>query len=361
MKTQSITISSGNIHDPVLEEMMQKRDTELKEMARKNAKHFAKRNLPASEGDNLSNYTGEIKAGYEKMAADVFHHLQPAAHFPEAKMDADYFKEIDRNLETGIREKETQNRNDEYELGEFNHGSIPSRIRYASISTSITTVGEILFNTKAFQVTGENMLFALILSICISFAVFIFSHITPFLYKGAKTKFQRYMVVIGALAFVTGLFTALAIFRSIYLESHDVHIDPFYFVIINMFFFIVSTLVSFFVMPTWAEIKINAIRLKIYYALKKRNKEIELLKAEREKIKTTILERTKLRIRIAHHANYAVDRIRKMYRESVEIFKITNLTFRSDSKAPDCFGGTVPEPDIEDFNYTVITTNNKQS
>ena len=106
MKNQSITISSGNIHDPVLEDMMQKRDAELKELARKNAKHFAKQNLPAPKGDNLSHFTGELKAGCEKLATDVNYHLQPSAHFPEAKMDAEYFKEKVLKLETEIKEKE---------------------------------------------------------------------------------------------------------------------------------------------------------------------------------------------------------------------------------------------------------------
>lgn len=355
MNNQVITISSGNIHDPVLEDMMQKRDAELKETARKNARHFAKRNLPSPEGDQLSHYTGELKAGYEKLATDVFHKLQPAAHFPEAKMDADYFREKYNKLEKEILEKEEKNKNDEYDLHDFDQSSIPSRIRWALITTLIITVGEIMFNTKAFQVTGENLLFALILSICISFAVFVFAHITPFLYKGAKNKLQRQLVIVGALSMVTVLFTALAIFRSTYLEAHDVHISPVYFVIINIFFFIVSALISFFVLPSWAEIKQNALRLKIYNGIKKRKKEIERLKAEVHKIKNTILERTKLRIRIAHHANYAANRIRKMYWEAVEIFKTTNMVYRTDGKAPDCFTQVMPDPDISDFSVSIIT------
>jgi len=357
MKNQSIAICTGNIYDPVMEDMMQKRDSELKELARKNAKHFAKKNLPTPANDNLSHYTGEIKAGYEKLATDVYYHLQPGAHFPEARIDADYFKEKVSILEKEITEKEAQNNNDEYELNGFDKSSIPGRIRWALISTLIITAGEIMFNTKAFQVTGENLLFALILSICISFAVFIFSHITSFLYKGAKNPLQGRLVIISSLILVTILFSALAIFRSSYLASHEVHINPIYFVIINLFFFIVSALLSFFVLPSWGEIKTNALHLKTFHAMKKRSKEIKQLKAEVEKIRTTIMERTKMRIRIAHHANYAADRIRKMYWETLEIFKTTNLTFRTDRKTPDCFGEVVEGPDINDFNYTIVTSN----
>lgn len=357
MKKHEVSISNCNIYDPVLEEMMQKRDAEIKETARRNARHFAKRNLPAPTGGNISHLTGEIRAGYEKLASDVNFHLQPSAHLPEAKMDAEYYREKFNKLDAEKKEKEELNRNEEYELQDFDKSSIPVRIRWALFSTLIITLGEIMFNTKAFQITSENLLFALILSICISFAVFVFAHVAPLLYKGAKNKLQRIYVVIGSLALVTILFAALAIFRSSYLAVHNVYINPTYFVIINLFFFIVSALISFFVLPSWTEIKHNAMRLKIYFAIKKRKREIERLKIEIGKIKETILERTKLRIRIAHQANYAADRIRKMYWETLEIFKTTNLAYRTDSKTPDCFNEDLPEPNIEDFNFTLTAYN----
>ncbi len=358
MNNQILKIPSGNIFDPVLEEMMRKRDVELKETARRNAKHFAKKNLPAPLGDSISHYTGEIRTGYEKLGAEVFHRLQPASHFPEAKADAEYYREKDGQLEKEINEKEAQNHNDQYELNEFDQSSVPSRFRWAMISTFIITIGEIVFNTKAFQITGESLFFALLLSICISFAVFVFSHIAPMLFKGAKNKIQRISVVVGSLLLITGLFTALAIFRSSYLETHDVHINPFYFVIINLFFFLVSSLLSFFVLPTWPEVKENALRLKTLLAIKKRKKEIKLLKAEREKIKETILERTKIRIRIANYSNYAADIIRKMYWESLEIFKTTNLTYRNDGIVPDCYREILNAPDIADFQFTYLIAEN---
>lgn len=360
MKTTAVTLPTGNIFDPVLEEMLQKRDSELKVLVERNSKNFAQRNLPVLVGDNLLNYTGEIKAGYEKLGAEVFHYLQPAAHFPEAKVDASYFQEKVKNLDTEINEKEAQNHNDENTLKDFAQNNIPSRVKWAFVSTLLITLGETMFNTKSFQVTGENLLFALILSICVSFAVFVFSHMTPLLYKESTTRLKRLAVVSGALFLVTCLFTALAIFRSSYLATHDVHIQPFYFVIINLFFFIVSALVSYFIMPTWSEIKQNALLLKLQYVVKKRKKEIEKMKTERDKIYATIMERTKIRIRIAHYANYAAERIKKMYYESIGIFKTTNLIFRKDGIPPDCFSEDTPVPEIENFYYSLVSTKEYQ-
>lgn len=361
MKPQTLSIYSGNIFDAALEEIIQKKDTELKESARKNAKHFAraKPNLPAKEDETLAPYIGEIKAGYEHLASQVLHHLQPAAHFPEAKMDAEYFKEADKELDVKIKNLEDANRADEYEGGNNNSGNILLRSLAAGIATFIINIGEVIFNTKSFQITGDNMLFALIISISVSFTVFAFSHFAPFLYKSAKSVSHRRLVLFGSLLGVTILFTVLAIFRSTVLAIQDVHIAPFYFVIINLFFFIVSALISFFVLPSWAEIKENASRIKLALAITKRKKEIENLKKEKDAIRKTILERTKNRVRIAHYANYAAERIRKLYFEAVEIFKSTNLTYRTDGQMPDSFSALIPEPNIDNFEIIFNVSNIK--
>ena len=278
----TVTKYTSRVYDPKLEEVIQHKDVELKELARKNAKHFAKQNLPHPVGDSLASYTGEIKTGFEKLSSDVLDHLQPEAHFPEAKMDADHFKEKDKNLENEIKDREDKNRADEYEMGNANHGNISKRIRGAVIITIIITIGEILFNTKAFQILGESMLFALLISISISIGVLIFAHMIPLLYKGAKTTIQKRLIVIGSILLITGLFYVIAILRSEYLADHDVHISPFYFVIFNLFFFIVSALLSYFILPAWEEIKENSKHLKVINNIKKRKDEIEQLKKQRE-------------------------------------------------------------------------------
>ena len=181
----------------------------------------------------------------------------------------------------------------------------------------------------------------------------------PLLYKAAHTKLQRRLILAGAMLLVTGLFTALAIFRSQYLASHEVYISPGYFVLINQFFFIVSGLLSFFVLPTWAEIKQNAALIRLHRTILKRRKKIERLKQEREANRHQLSEKTKERIRLVHTANYSADVFRKMYKQSIEVFKRTNLTYRTDGRAPDCFSEVVEEADIHDVSLNVITQNRK--
>jgi len=356
MKTQLATTTH---YDSALEEIIFKKDAFLKEQARKNAKHFASNNLPAPAGNKLLPFTGDLKSGYEQLATEIFQHLQPDANLPEAKMDADALREKDNELDAEIKNREDQNRNDKYELDGYNPGSVPARVMWAIISTAIIGVGEVLFNTKAFQVAGETMLFALLLSISVSFAVFVLAHMAPFLFKRAKTSFRRRLVVAGALFITIGLFQTLAIFRSRYLAHHEVDIAPFHFVIINLFFFIVSALLSYFILPSSDELKQHERRLKIYKTINKRKGEIKQLKREKEKIRDIVLEKTKERMRILYYTNYALDRIKKMYSESVSIFKNTNLIHRNDGKVPDCFSEELPAPDIEKFSFSFIPAKNK--
>lgn len=359
MKTKSLQIVASQL-SPEIENIIHKKDTELKDLARKNARHFAKRNLPAPSGDSLLPNIGEIKTGYEQLAARVNQILQPQTHIPEASMDNDMFKEKDKHLDSEIKTKEDQNHHDQYELGNYNPGSIPLRLWIAGAATAIIFTGEVIFNAKSFQITGENLLFALILSFSISLGIAVFSHIVAFMYKGARTRIERWLIVGGSLLLVSAVFAVLAVFRSSYLASHDVNVSPGYFVLFNLFFFIVSALLSFFLLPTWQEIKENLRHVRLHYAMKKRNRQIKKLRAEKIAIKDLHTANNKQRIRLIHHASYAAERIRKMYFECVEVFKGTNLVFRTDKQTPDCFTEQVPEPDVEDISITVVSQNTIQ-
>ena len=264
MNNQLITYESAQ-HNPVVEGIIQKRDAEIKEQVQKKATHFALRNLPLATGDILEHYIGEFRASYEKLAAEVFHLLQPATHFPEAKIDGDYFRRKSADLELEIDAKEKKNNSDKAFLGDYDFHAIPKRVGWTLGVTFMITIAETLYNTKAFELIGENLLFALFLSAFLSFTVFLFSHLVPIWYKSAVSTLRRRLIIVVSAMMAISVFTALAIFRSQYLASHGVIVSPIYFIVINIFFFVVSTLISYYFLPSYQEIKIiwqsaNAIR-----------------------------------------------------------------------------------------------------
>lgn len=347
MKTKAITIFSG-IRIKELEEAIDKKDRALKELARSNGKHLAMRNLPAAIGDRLHPYLGELKSGYEELAAYIQQHMQPATHIPQAQMENAAAKEKDKQLDLEIKKKEDQAANDRHSLGNYHPGSIALQILIVAILTFIIWIGDTVYLTKSFAITGENFLFSLVLSISVSVAAFGFSHLASFLLKSAKSPFWWRVILFSSLGLILAVFITLAIFRSRYLAAHDIEVSPVSFVIINFFFFIVSALLSFFILPSWQEIRDNIASLKKYNGIKKNLKKAENLRNEKEERKKILADRNSQRIELNHHAQYSVDLVRKKYAESVEIFKGTNIVYRTDRQVPDCFEELPPSLDISD-------------
>jgi flagellar biosynthesis protein FliP len=172
---------------------------------------------------------------------------------------------------------------------------------------------------------------------------------------------MRRLIVASSLLLIMLVFTSLAIFRTQYLAAHGTNVSPVYFVIVNLFFFIVALLLSYFILPTWNELKENAHSIKLYKGIQKRTAEIQRLQAEKEAIKDSLLERNKMRIQIAHYAEYAVMEVKSMFRESLGIFQSTNLLHRSDKCVPLCFSTATNDIEVDRFEISFTHPNESLS
>jgi len=344
-------------HEPVIERLIASRHQELIEQAKKNGQHFALKNLPAPDETNIEPYINDLKNGYFHLAAQVSKHLQTGSHGPEARMEIVHLQDKDKQLAEEIKNREHQNHMAMYELGNFNPTALNDRFRIASLVSLIITIGEILYNTKAFQIIGENMLFAFIISVSITVAVLAFSNLVPFVLKAVKKKLHRWLVIFASFALIMGLFISLAIFRTQYLAAHGQKVSPVNFVIINIFFFIVATLLSYFVLPTWKEIRDHAHKNKKYKEKERRVVEIKNLYAEKEAIKENLLERNKVRIQLANYDLYLINEVKSMFRESLGAFQSSNLINRSDKCVPKGFSDQANDIEIEQLNDSITNLN----
>lgn len=360
MKSNAITIASGK-NSLALEAEIKDTREQLLNLAIKNAKHFATKSMPAVAGDKLHNYTDIFKTTCEHKYAQLCVLLNPASNFPAAKIDHDHFKESEAEIDSQIAQKVNQNHNGRFELGDYDPQSIPQRILLAAILTTIILCGEILYNTKAFQVTGESILFALAISFCVSVGVFIAAHGVPLLYKEAKTAMRRRLIVISALALATVVFFALANLRSSYYAQHDFYVNPLYFVVVNLFLFLVSALLSYFVVPSLIELKQNSLLLKRHQTIQKREEEVGKLQAQKRILKQNHVDGTHERIGTVFTANYLADAFRKLYAECVALFKSTNIACRADGFTPSCFSDPIPQLDIQETTIQQFNLNRKIS
>jgi len=198
-----------------LEAFIQKKHAELKIHAVKNGKHFASKNLPANKEDKLFPYIGDIKTAYEQLATEAHLLLQPGTHLPEGQIENNRAKEKARQIDVEIFKRKEQNKNDKYEILNSDFQNVWNRIFFASLFTGIILIGEIVFNAKAFEFSGENLLFALILSISVSFTVFVFSHIVPVLYKEIKVPVKRRLFIFSILAISSIFFIVLCSLKAV--------------------------------------------------------------------------------------------------------------------------------------------------
>lgn len=345
-------IASGNSVDQTLENQIQKKDKQIKELAVKNAMHHAQENRPLPTKDMLEHFTGELRTGYEMEASEIYHFVQPHSYFEESQIEEISLQERENNLALLTQEKTVQIKNLKYANDKKEEGSVTKRIWFTLIITFIINLGEIIYNSKSFQVTGESFLFSLFLSVIVSFSVFIFSHLVPFLYKTAKTTLQKTLLIWGSLAIASLVFWVMAILRTDYLANHDVHLSPLIFTLFNLFFFVVSSLVSFFMLPTWAELKEQTSKSKILKEIENLEKEVKQIQIERQKIDEERQENRKDCHRMKSYYNSLMDRLRKMYFETIELYKATNRTYRKDGIIPACFSDVLPQPDIKDISFT---------
>ena len=360
MKSKAITIISGK-ESLTLEADLNQIRVEALGVVEKNAKHFAAKALPKVTGDKLSNYTDSFKTFCENKYAKYCTLFNPASNFPAAKIDHELYKENEAELDDEIKQKKNQSLNERLELGNYDPQSIPQRIRLAVFITIFILCGEILYNIKAFQATGENMLFALAISCCVSVGVFIAAHGAPMLYKEMKTALRRRLVVISTLTLTTVVFIALANLRSNYYAQRDFYINPIYFVVVNLFLFLVSAVLSYFIVPSIMELKQNSLQLRKYHQIQKLENEIAGLKAQRRNLKEDHASGTQSRIETVFTGNYIADFFRKLYAESVALFKSTNIASRADGCTPSCFNDLIPDLDIQDTTIQQFTSNRKIS
>ncbi len=332
--------------NPELENLIHKKDAEMKDLARKNGKHYAGKNQPSPTGEKLDPYIGDIKAGYEELASRSYQHLQTSTHLPEGQLDAKRVKEKCEQLDTEIFDLQERNKHDEYELHRYDSNSVNHRIRIALFVTAIILIGEILFNAKAFEISGENLLFALFISFSVSIGVYAFSHIVPMMYKKIQTPLNRWLFVVVTMIVTVALFIGLAYLRVIILKQRDLSVSPIVFVVINLFLFIVSVFLSHHFLPSLDEIKNSLHSRKLSKNIRARNKEINFKLKQKDDMQNYLLERAKIVVRINNYSGTVNRRIEKMYHESAEIFKSTNLTFRTDRKVPDCFYDALPSAEF---------------
>jgi hypothetical protein len=333
--------TSGSYHNPELENILYKRHNQYKKECEKNAVLLGARNTPKLTGDDFRPFIGGVVAFYRGLFAYAHQFLQPDSQGPNAKITMEWASERDKIFDEEIKKRKHANALDEHKLEDYHPTMMTLRILFSAIVVLIYGLGEVMFNTKGFQLIGENKLFAFIIALGVSTLVCVLSHVAPHFHKRAKTKRRRRLIEIGTILLVTCLFIALAILRTKVLAMQGENASPFVFIIINLFFFIVSTLFSYIIDPTLDEIREHLHFLERHLRIIRRKKEIKEIEADKIKLRDQAKAVTTLSMAITVHSKDIDELIKSMFHETVEHFKTTNIIHRTDGGVPDCFSTNI--------------------
>lgn len=312
-------------------------------------RHWGLQDMPSMNEDNIAPYLIDIKAKCEQVALKVLQKLKPALHLPQGRLDADWADMHHKRLGGEIKEMDKHISLHRHEIGSYNPSEIRSRMIKANLVAFGVFIAEVVQNSQAFQVFGDNLLYCILLASSVSLAVSFGAHFAGRQYKDAKTKFKRRMVVVISFISMLVLSSVIASMRSLFLKKIGVDIDPMNFTIFNMVFFLIAALASWYLFPTKAELDQNRDYLHKHKAM------LELEKKKRQKVKEQV-EHEKSSKEIVHghldatmEAEYAIERIKSVYAEAIAIFINANMLCRKE--IPRCFSIAPPPLDIPHITF----------
>jgi hypothetical protein len=330
----------------VLRDLVQTKGSKIKADAKADGQYLALKrpSLPLLKGDSLIHYISPIKARCEQVAMEVLHTCQPASHLPHERIDTDWAQMHNQQLQEELDIIKNKLEMIPRELGSFNPATLSNRIRNSILVGIALLIGEVVLNTQAFQVTGDNLLSCLILSLAASGAVCLGAHFAGRKYKDATTRRERWVVVLVSLVGM-GIFSAvIATLRSLYFKRSGIDINPILFTVFNMIFFLIAAIATWYNYPTKDELETNRDNLQKHKEMKKLTKQKKIKEQEIMEHGKQTKEQVKENIQAQLEAEYAVGLVRTLYKESIGEWRMGNIMSRTG--VPDCWNDPIPELDI---------------
>jgi len=311
------------------------------------AKDLAKLDKPEAEKKE-DHYSDPIYSAYRKMGITAKKELQieiESHSIISDKIEAD--REI-KDLGKELHEKQNELRLKNRELEKENNTLLKKETRYNKIRWFLG--GVILVDTflsaAALQAMKYSLLVSYIVGLGIGFGIFLLSEHSPEIINKGRTLLEKRMIAIGSFLLLGVIFYMLGIFRTFGITGEDTAntegIRPIYFVCLNMFFVITTTLVSYFNKLTKSERqKLDQWKLK-KEATQELNKDINNIKSKIQSIRKKHTEAELARKQLLIYARDIQVLIQSYYEQSLKTFYSTNLIHRSDGKTPVCFSNEIP-------------------
>ncbi len=311
--------------------------------ARTTAGRFAELGKPDKNEKNLLPYIHQIHSAYSSLLATVHTNLGTTTTHQIGKINHQITTANKKRLQKDLRELQEAGRQEKLDGGVQDYTEVKIRLVFALLLSGLLHIGETFFNISAFQVFGDMWLASAALAFALSIALFCWSHALPVFVKREVEKQRKILIVVGGIGIVTVIFTVLGLLRSQMLVLHTQQsVSAVYFVLLNLFVFIASAVVSYFLLPEWEAIKALIQSRKKQHEKRQRQQNYKALTQQEKHLHTQAEQHVKNRILNIGQAYDLERQIHLWYREAVGVFIQENLIRRSDGITPKCFASGVP-------------------
>ncbi len=339
-----------------VEKLVAEETTDIKNFAKKLGESYAGSCFPPASGLKLISVIGEIKARFEKLCITVCKELQSAVHFPEVNSDKINVEAGKEKANDVIKELKLKNQDTEAEQKKLNIDGIYRNVREIRIKNALFFAAEALFTSLSFQFFGENLLISILIAIPFTIAVSEYAHLVAMQYKKYQNIIKKRLFLLSAILFASIVFFGLSYFRSQALGKEGLSVATLFFVMINLFIFLVSAFLHY----KYSMTKEEKVKYHTYKMLKeeidKRNAEIIQIVQHFSDMDTQLQEKAMLAFQLEHYAKNTIEEIKKHYEEAVERLKSTNILLRRDKVVPECFSEPTPKLEIN-YNFNLYKFN----
>lgn len=341
----------SSITSEEIEKMIKEESSDIKNYAKNLGGSYAERNYPPAQGVGLLTIIAGIKARFEKLGVTICKKLQSAVHFPEVNTDKAKVEAQVKKGNENINELRYKNQDAETEQKKLNVSAIYNNVREMRLKTLLFFAAEAFFTSLSFQFFGETLLISILIAIPFTAAVSEYAHLVAQQYRKYVTPIKKRVFLALATLFAALVFLGLSYFRSLALGKEGFSIGTLFFVLVNIFIFLVAAFLHYRYSPTKEELLKYRAHKKLKDEIDKRNAEIKKIEHHMDELKEELNKKAILALQLDHYAKNTLEEIRMHYLEAITELINANIRLRTDNAFPESFTEKVPELEINyDFN-----------
>ncbi|GGG25052.1 hypothetical protein GCM10011344_27130 [Dokdonia pacifica] len=329
-------------------ELLKEHTIIMEEVSLNLAKDLATLNKPEADKTE-DHYSDPIFSAYRKMGIYAKKELQVDIESHSILSDKEESKHKLEELHKDLSAKENNLRLTNRQLEKEDNTLLKKDKRYQKTKWFLRFIilVDTFLSAAALQAMEYSLIASYIVGSAIGMSIFLIAEYLPQIINKGSTMMQKRLIALGSFTVLAILFYVLGIFRTFSVTGDDIAnsegIKPIYFMCLNLFFVIVSTLAVYFNKLTKAERQqLDEWKLK-KEASEKLTKEVEDLKSRIQKIRTDQAEAELTRKQLLIYAQDVQELIQSYFEQSLKTFYSTNLIHRSDGKTPLCFSNPIPQ------------------